>query len=66
MHTAGRFIRLLVSATCLVALGANALVAIPALKAERITLESRGDNGPYGKSAYSFRYRSQKLEGHRN
>lgn len=32
----------------------------------KVTLKKRADNGPYGSSAYSFRYASQELSVHRN
>ena len=32
----------------------------------KVTLKKRADNGPYGSSAYSFRYASQELDTHRN
>jgi len=57
---------LLAATACLLGFVASAWAPTSADKPTRVTLERRTDNGPYGESAYSFRYASQELDEHRN
>jgi hypothetical protein len=54
------------AAVLLAVAGARPAATVAGETVTKVTLKKRADNGPYGSSAYSFRYASQELDTHGN